>query len=772
MRESKILKAVAAIVLSLSIFVSILSGIAMLEIYKQRGWDANNAQGLYDSYMERLVQEKEEVALQYYKAVLEYEQGLDMEHTLNYYESFFSEKNSNFYFKIIPADKKYPTLQNYDAKLCRYQTAKQEVVEINGLEKTLTYQLPLETVIAYWKQEAQTFLSSEEDAEMEFVVGKDEIPQEIQDMYGSWEAITVDDLLVELDEYGNGESEIGPVITLPGTGYSYVLNQNADFSAFMEKQLALTEQETFFYQGVSYDSSQEALVLNIQTNRELKVTANLYIKSELTANDVFANSFLLRYCKTIVTMIPYVFLIAVILMLVTMGYLIFASGYHKGETWAVCNLFDRIPYDIIVIAACIYASGWYENLYSQSYGMQVVCIGFLSLFVPPLLMTSATRLKVDGFQMFKNTLCWKFVVLCKRVFVSTWRKGKQLGSFLGTHLNLYWKWAGLYFLLEFFKLLLAIADGADFGWFVILDLLLTCAIGMALIVIIVQLYKLKLGAEKIAEGQTEYVIDTETMPRELKAHGETLNTIQDSVKVAVEERMKSERMKTELITNVSHDIKTPLTSIISYVDLLSKEEGMNETQKEYLAVLERQSVRLKKLIEDLIEASKASTGNLEVHMQSVNAETLLEQALGEFEGRFAGAELIPVVTNHLAKKTGETEPAYVWADGRYLWRVFDNLIGNIVKYAQPGSRVYMDIMEAEKEKQVQIVFKNISKEPLNISGEELMERFVRGDASRNTEGNGLGLTIAKSLMELQDGKVEIMIDGDLFKVVLLLSMAK
>ena len=198
------------------------------------------------------------------------------------------------------------------------------------------------------------------------------------------------------------------------------------------------------------------------------------------------------------------------------------------------------------------------------------------------------------------------------------------------------------------------------------------------------------------------------------------------------------------------------------------EQGdLSDKEAEYLRVLQRQSARLKKLIEDLIEASKASTGNLEVHMEPTDVEMLLEQALGEFEERLAACKLQPVVTNYLTKKYGAQADCHVMADGRHLWRVFDNLIGNIIKYAQPNSRVYIDIGEAEPG-EITVTFKNISKEPLNISGDELKERFVRGDRSRNTEGNGLGLSIAQSLMELQNGKVEIMIDGDLFKVVLLL----
>lgn len=226
---------------------------------------------------------------------------------------------------------------------------------------------------------------------------------------------------------------------------------------------------------------------------------------------------------------------------------------------------------------------------------------------------------------------------------------------------------------------------------------------------------------------------------------------------AVDARMKSERLKTELITNVSHDIKTPLTSIINYVDLLSKEELHNDKAAEYLEVLDRQSSKLKKLIEDLMEASKASSGNLAVDSQPLEVGVFVTQTVGEFEEKFSIAGLELIVSK-------PEEPVYIMADGRHIWRVVDNLMNNICKYAQKDSRVYVNLEATDK--RVCITFRNISKYPLNISGEELMERFVRGDKSRNTEGHGLGLSIAQSLMKLINGDMNIVVDGDLFKVVL------
>ncbi len=267
--------------------------------------------------------------------------------------------------------------------------------------------------------------------------------------------------------------------------------------------------------------------------------------------------------------------------------------------------------------------------------------------------------------------------------------------------------------------------------------------------------KLMEAGKAIAEGKENYIVDTSKMIGAMKEHGENLNSVSKGITRAVAARMKSEHLKTELITNVSHDLKTPLTSIINYADLICEEKSDNPKIAEYSEVLLRQSKRMKKLLEDLMDAAKATTGNLEVNMEPCEAGVLLSQAVGEYEQKMQEKGL------QLLTRQPE-QPAYIMADGRHLWRVFDNLLNNIYKYAQEGTRVYLRV-EAE-ETSVCISFRNVSKYALDISAEELEERFVRGDKSRHMEGNGLGLSIAKSLMELQNGKMEIVIDGDLFKV--------
>jgi len=264
------------------------------------------------------------------------------------------------------------------------------------------------------------------------------------------------------------------------------------------------------------------------------------------------------------------------------------------------------------------------------------------------------------------------------------------------------------------------------------------------------------GAKRMAEGDLTTKIPTKYLLGSYKEHAQRLNAMADVATVAAKKQMKSERMKAELITNVSHDIKTPLTSIINYVDLLKKPHT-EEEGAQYLEVLDRQSSRMKKLLEDLMEMSKASTGNMAVEIDHVDAVETVNQALGEFADKLTFAQLTPLFRS-------PEGPVYIQADGRLTWRVLSNILSNVVKYAMPGTRVYLDLIRQEA--LVYLSIKNISREELNITADELTERFVRGDASRNTEGNGLGLNIAKSLMELQMGELELTVDGDLFKVTL------
>ena len=270
------------------------------------------------------------------------------------------------------------------------------------------------------------------------------------------------------------------------------------------------------------------------------------------------------------------------------------------------------------------------------------------------------------------------------------------------------------------------------------------------------------GARQMSQGDLGLKVPTKYLRGSFRQFAEELNSLSETALTAARKQMQSERMKSELITNVSHDIKTPLTSIINFVDLLRLPHSQVQEQ-EYLEVLARQSDRMKKLIEDLMELSKVSSGNITVNLQEMDAVETVNQALGEFSDKLANAGLTPVFQP-------PQEPISMLADGRLVWRVLSNLLTNATKYALPGTRVYLDLVEVEDK--VLLSLKNISREPLNIPAEELLERFVRGDASRKGEGSGLGLNIAKNLMEVQGGQLQLLLDGDLFKVTLVFPTAE
>lgn len=267
------------------------------------------------------------------------------------------------------------------------------------------------------------------------------------------------------------------------------------------------------------------------------------------------------------------------------------------------------------------------------------------------------------------------------------------------------------------------------------------------------LHQLRLVSRKMAQGDLSVRVPAKKLWGPLREQGEDLNRISEGMSAAVDERLRSERFKTDLITNVSHDLKTPLTSIINYVDLLQK-QPLEPQAAEYAAVIARQGQRLKKLTEDLVEASKASSGSLPVNAEPTDLAELLTQAVGEYAPRLEKSNLEPVL-----QLPGE--PVWSMLDGRLTWRVVDNLLSNACKYSQPGTRVYVEAEQREGRAWLRV--KNISRQQLNIPADELMERFVRGDSSRTTEGSGLGLNIARSLAELQNGEFGLAIDGDLFK---------
>ena len=277
--------------------------------------------------------------------------------------------------------------------------------------------------------------------------------------------------------------------------------------------------------------------------------------------------------------------------------------------------------------------------------------------------------------------------------------------------------------------------------------------------------EIKHGVDEVKNGNLEYRIP-KVKSNEFNMLGIGINEISQSSNITVQNEMKNQRMKAELISNVSHDLKTPLTSMVTYIDLLKAEGLASENAPGYIDILDQKTGRLKQLTEDLFEAAKASSGTIPVKKEKVDMLSLINQGLGEMDQRIKESGLVMIVK-------AEKERYWVWADGQLLWRVFENLLGNVLKYAQENTRVYIDISEQESEGSTLAVLeiKNISKQPLNIAADELLERFKRGDESRTTEGSGLGLAIANDLVKLQDGRLDIKIDGDLFKATVLLEKA-
>ena len=476
--------------------------------------------------------------------------------------------------------------------------------------------------------------------------------------------------------------------------------------------------------------------------------------------------------------IPVVCCAGTILALLCFIFLLCSAGHKNGREGITPSAIHEIHLDVYTVVVAVgafiglyLAVGWI-GVNSSMINLIVLVVLFAAevIWCTLYFMELAIRLKMG--KWWQNTILYRvfrfFGRFCKGFFRGIVK--------LIRGIPVVWRTVLLCLAVcvaEFFGLMLFYHDTGVLLFFWAIEKVILCG---AITFVALMCKELQEGSEALSDGDLNHKLDTSHMVLSFKEHGENLNRIGEGISGAVEQRMKSEHLKTELITNVSHDIKTPLTSIINYADLIGKEasgdakdtgdgagtETAQEREQhisEYAEVLLRQSQKLKKLLDDLLEASKATTGNLEVHPEVCDVSVLLSQAVGEYEQRFAEKKLETIV-----KQPEET--VKVMADGRHLWRVFDNLLNNIYKYAQEGSRVYLNVEHDGQN--VSIIFRNMSAYPLEMSPEELEERFTRGDRSRHMEGNGLGLSIAKSLTELQNGDMQIVTDGDLFKVVITL----
>ena len=487
-----------------------------------------------------------------------------------------------------------------------------------------------------------------------------------------------------------------------------------------------------------------------------RVSDDMFYEWKMICDDFYANKFVYQE----------ILIISIICFVLSFALLIYSANSDKDTI----GITQKVPVGIFTLCAAgielpllVFANDIIEELFSgynilpfDIWALLCIITVFAMIFIAAIwLQNMITRFKTGSF--IRNSEFYYGYHVMKWVWAKVTYPFKAIWSAVRENTGLFIKGIVLMLVISFIEFMAIMVFWWDRDVYLILFFIVKFVEIPMVVFILIQMQKLQEGGKRIAAGDLSQPIDTGKMLWEFKKHGENINKVSEGIALAVDERMKSERFKTELITNVSHDIKTPLTSIINYVDLIKKEQITDEKLQEYVEVLDRQSARLKKLIEDLMEASKASTGNLTVNMEDCDVEVLLTQLIGEFEEKLAVNQLEVVVQK-------PENPVMICADGRHMWRVLDNLLNNACKYSLPGTRVYVSLIQAGNE--AVITFKNISKAALNIPSDELMERFVRGDSSRNTEGSGLGLSIAQSLTELMKGTMKLEIDGDLFKVTL------
>lgn len=489
-----------------------------------------------------------------------------------------------------------------------------------------------------------------------------------------------------------------------------------------------TTQETFTYQ------------LNTGNTAMVTIAADLLRTEGAPSYSYLLSMWLVEHTALTVFLMVLFALLALFCFCFSMA----SAGHWAGHEGIHLTWLDKIPADVwLLVLLCTFFIGW-EAFYYE-WGRVFFCAALVPLV---LLFLCAFAAQCKAGTVLRSALIGRIARFLWRIVRAIFR------ALLHTlaQLPLVWKTALVGLVIAGAEFLLYINDfyRVRYGVFLMMKIIEL----LAVLYIAVSLRTLQKGGEKLARGDFSEPIDTRYLLWDFKRYGQELNDVQGGLEQAVQEQMKAEHLKTELITNVSHDIKTPLTSIVNYVDLLKKEDIPSPNAQEYIAVLDRQSHRLKKLTEDLVEASKASSGALNVELQPTDVNVLLSQIEGEYQERLAACHLT-LVTQPPAPGT------MIQADSRLLSRVMDNLVSNVCKYAMENTRVY--VTAAARDGQAVISFKNVSRDELNISPDELMERFVRGDASRHSEGSGLGLSIARSLVQLQGGTFALSIDADLFR---------
>ena len=509
--------------------------------------------------------------------------------------------------------------------------------------------------------------------------------------------------------------------------------------------------------SIDYSNSKEYITTNI---------TDFSIYTSYTENFIDSSKQLLL-CKFIERLRPYENFfyismpICMVLSVLILLYLLISVGHKKGVKGISTSDFDKIPLEIICfIATCVI--GIITVLLMEGINtteIEVILsltftVYFTTFIICSIIFDTVVK-RIKSKTFWKTTLTGKLIIMLLKPihkFENFIQEVRGTSKYFSNTIKKFI----IFFCIEvFLAFIVFVLFRSDTLLFLLLEFILVAIFILRIIKAISDYDKIQTKLKEMYEGNNQTQLNEEEFIPEFHQSVSYLNDISNGLENAIQDRMKSERLKTELITNVSHDIKTPLTSIINYVDLIKQENIQNEKVNEYIGILDNKSQRLKKLIEDLVEASKVSTGNVKLNLEKINIVELINQAVGEFEDKFNLKGLDIVIDSN------ENE-IYIIADSRYMYRIIENLFSNISKYALENSRVYIDLVK-ENDK-VYIKMKNISKEKLNIPAEELMQRFVRGDKSRTTEGSGLGISIAQNLTEIQNGKFNLIVDGDLFKV--------
>lgn len=547
---------------------------------------------------------------------------------------------------------------------------------------------------------------------------------------GEYDPEAAQQLLSELprlfaDAFSRELSSCQLVVSDPDTGETYLANFD------------LTESDKLLY------DTQELYVYHLSestgfTTMQVAITATLLEKSGQ------APSYSYLVCSWLLAHTGLAIFLTVLCGLLTLFCFCFSmasAGHWQNHEGIHLTWLDKIPADVWIIALLsAFFIGW-DTFYSE-WGQVLFCAALIPV---TLLFLCVFAAQCKAGTVIRGSLTARVLRLLWRILRSVtlwlWR--------IVTGIPLVWKTALVTAALAFLEFILYVSPSRDPLFLVVKVLEILAVLAIAL-----NLRTLEKNGKQLSEGDLSTPVDTKRLFGAFRRYGQAMNRLQSGMESAVQEQMRAERMKTELITNVSHDIKTPLTSIVNYVDLLKKEDIPSPTAREYITVLDRQSKRLKKLTEDLVEASKASSGALPVDLQPTDVSVLFSQITGEYQDRLADCHLT------LVTQPPAGQPV-VLADSKLLSRVMDNLVSNICKYAMPETRVYVSGVTADG--QMTMSFKNVSRAELNISPDELMERFVRGDTSRHTEGSGLGLSIARSLVQLMGGTFRLSIDADLFR---------